>query len=216
MLADAVVDIAAAELAFHDHRLAFDLGVVRTGEVGRTADHARERGKGDTECIFGPVARALLGGLDCSFRFEAIDGGFQRFGLCRSNGIEQCCARGSRDFLPSLGPSVMLGLAARSGRAPRGEQCLGHNKRAMRPAESLARASNFFGAERRAVRRGFTGFRRCAKANGGFGRDQPRFGGVAFGLEQRSFHRRLIMAVDIERIPPGGLEAADLIFAGGE
>jgi len=106
-------------------------------------------------------------------------------------------------------------LRALAGFAPGGKNVGGNFERRMRPAELLARALDFVGAERRTMRGGFAGLARRAKADGRFAGDHHRLIG-RLRLFQRSGDGRRIVPVDARGRPAGGLEAFHLVDRVGE
>ena len=212
VLADAVVEVAPREVALHDRLLALGLRVVRAGEVGRAAD---QRGLCRDERLEGPLrpyARRPLGSLcGCGFT-EVRHGGIDGF-RARGRRILEGFALARVKLLPTLLPSLAHRATTRACRAPRIQHVRRHLERRTLPAELLARAGNFFGTERRAVRRGRARLLRRAIADHGLAGDEPRLAVVGLRRRERLAHGVHVVAVDGERIPARRLEAPDLILA---
>src|SRR6185437_9393485 len=115
----------------------------------------------------------------------------------------------------ALGPVGVRALRSAAGLAPSGENVWRDFERRMRPAKLLARAFDFVGAERRAMRRRFTGLGRRTEADSGLAGDQHWTVG-ALRLLQRRRKRFRIVTVDARGGPAGGLEALHLNDAVGQ
>ena len=111
-----------------------------------------------------------------------------------------------------VGARLDAGLA---GGAP-GVEDVGRNLEGRRvPVEELARAGDFVGAERRAVRLVGAGLGRRAEADGRLAGDHRRLVGMAGRLDGVG-DRFGIVAVDVAGVPAGGLEAGDLVGVVGQ
>ncbi len=93
---------------------------------------------------------------------------------------------------------------------PRCADLLRNREGRIRPTQALARAGDFGGTERRAVRRCGAGLGRGTEGNGRAAGDQ-RGPVAAPGPRQRRRHRVGIMAVDALGRPTARLEAGDLV-----
>ncbi len=150
MLADAVMDVAAAELAGADRRQALGERQIGMGQVGRAADGDVAGVVDHAERHFGGLARRNFGGLRDMLGAEFIEAPRDAArDIARQGGFESRAAgRGAEPFLP-LRP---LGAAALRDAAPRGDNAVGHLERRVRPAQMQARGGDFLIAERRAMR----------------------------------------------------------------
>ena len=170
VFADTVVDVIAREVRAANRTHRAGAGVVRAGQVGRTAnrvgqggiDHFQSHFRGLTGCHFGrggglrglEVGDGLRKCLLVGFFMRCIESG--GFGGDRFAG----------------GPSRVVFCAARGNTAPSGGDIGGHFERRVWPIQSDARSGDFLGPQWRAVHLVATGFVRRALADDCAGGDK--------------------------------------------
>ena len=210
VLADAIMDEAAAVIRGAERFHALGAGVVGTGEVGRAADHFGQRRGQGFERVF---RRSAACDLFRRLRQLVLRGAYRR-GQLRRKARRRCGARTRR----ALRHRARQGAAARRA-AP--AHCAGrpqaivadrrrHFERRRVPAELLPRARDFVGAERRAVALLRAGLGGRAVADDGAASDERRPVGLLRGFDGARDRRRIV-AVDAARGPAGGLKALYLI-----
>ena len=210
------MDEAAGEVGGAHRRHRLGARVVGAGEVGRAADHLRQRRDQALEReLAGRAGGDFLrrgGRLSFTARTALASACLGRSPLMRrSNSARVDTSSATK----RLFQSACVPLRTLSGRAPGGENVGGNFERRMRPAELFARALDLVGAERRAVRRRLAGLGRRAVADGGLAGDHGRAIGVLCFCDGRG-NRAAIVAVDARRVPAAGLEALHLVGRVGE
>ena len=172
-------EAAADSRPASDRRHRLGAGVVGAGEIGRAADHFRQRrdqaSSASSEALRG---RDLLRRSFASFALHAATRVVKRLRgqTRRSCGarIRRACRRRARR---GACPSRRARAWPCAGVAPGGENVGGNLERRRGPAERRARAFDFVGAERRAVRLSRAGLGRRAEADGRLAGDQRRLVG---------------------------------------
>ena len=213
VFADTVMHIASRGAVTAVGILAADAGVVRSGQVGRSADQRRAGRQDGLDGLLASDAggkllrlrrQALLPGAD-----SLVDGGVE---IAFYRGIE---SRGVSGVVTRL-PGFACGAAAAADGAP-GIADLGRNfKRCVRPADGGACALDFFGTQRGAVGTGSAGFLRRAITDHGAAPDQARPCGIGTSLGNRCRHGIDVVAVNGEHLPAIGFETRCRVLGDGE
>src|SRR5690606_12750221 len=206
-LAHAVGNIVAWLLAADvlEARIA---GQVGTGQVGRTADelgqYRCESGNGVLRCLAGGHAFGLVvGGLD-----EGVHGflpvGWQVTGHAalefRSFG------RIGLGIGVELGVPLGFGLGAALDGVPAFVDLLRHDEGLVRPADVVARGSDFFQAQRGTVAVVRTALVRRTRADDGLAAEQGGLVGDLLGFLDRLLEGVDVVTVDRDHVPAVGLE----------
>ena len=146
MLADAVIDVAAAVVGGGQWLQLLRLGVVGAGEVGRTADGFRHRGIDHVECILRGIAGGECGRVLGEFLLVAGDHRIEIGGQLAGGAAGELFLfrRGGE----ACSPGGAVGSAARSGLAPGVHQVVWNHEGFVVPAQRLAGAGDFLRAER--------------------------------------------------------------------
>ena len=215
VLADAVMEIAAGEIAGSHRLLALGPGVVGAGEIGRAADQLRQRRDQRVEHHARGLPRRRLRRLGGEF---GADAGHRRIEARRQRAaarpLELAADRRRGGAQPLLPGRRGRGAAPAHGAPPFGDVA-GNDERRLAPAEALARAGDLGGSQRRAMGSGGAGLGRGAEGDhraAGDERGQLRLARP----RQRRRHRLGVMAVDGDAVPAGGGEALQLILGGGK
>ena len=209
-LAHAVMHVVAGRIRGRQHARGAVPGVVRAGQVGRSADPLRQ---GGGQRIEGRLRRRPGG-----------DAG--RLGLGIGNGrrgtgreaLRQLAGEAALELggqlrvgrpvvLEELFPLRLVTLAPGT-RVPAGADVGRHLEGGMRPVDGEAGRGDFRGSQRLAVHRLRAGLGRRTKADHGLAADQRRLAGLAACLADRTPDRLRVVPVDgADHLPAVGLEA---------
>ena len=151
MFAHTIVDVAAREVITCDEMRAWRLGIDRTCQIRRAADHFRQS--------FGQYHQRLARCLPCcpadlfigAALLVCVDGSYPT--ICQRAGdraaeLSLVHVNGQAPF-----PLNPLGIAARTCVAPGAQNIVRHHERIVRPAHGVSRQRHFFVAKRRTVGR---------------------------------------------------------------
>ena len=213
MLAHAPMDIAPGIIARTHGRNALHIGVVRAGEVGRTADHLGHRGHQRGQ-------RLLAGDAGADLGFALGDGG-----AVRIQGIRPALGQAAGHRALEFGLLRMAGEAFEPGTAgaaapaagffPGGFDVLGDVEGRVAPAHGRARAGDFLGPQGRAMAACRAGLFGCCETDDGAAGDQRRL-----TASQRKAHgtqqRRGAVAIHPLHRPATGLEALQHVLGEGQ
>ena len=213
LLAGAVMDVAAGEVAAGDGREVGGLRVVGPREVCRAADR---RGHGAVHHLQRRLRR-LARGHGLRILGEAtLERGDLAVQLRRNRAVER---RFEGRALRRAGETGLPRLARRASAParcpPRGGDSVRHLERRVRPVQRVARAVDLFRAERRAVARRGALPRRRAEADDGAARHQRRPVGLDGARERRADRRRIVAVARLD-VPAGGGEARQLVVRHGK
>ena len=208
MLAHAVMDIAAVPALRRHRRGMAGLGVVRTRQVSRAADHFRHEVRDHFQCLAAPGA-GRFGGAAFGNRLLVLDDGLAEilWQAARDGRVEFALLGAGRETLLPFGMLVMTAL---TGLGPGLFDRFRHIERLMRPAERLADAGNLFSPVRSAMCLASAGQFRGAKADDRLHRQENRLlllGRPFQGLSDIF----LVMPVHAAADPARCLEACTLV-----
>ena len=218
-LAHAVVDVAADLAVGQHHRAvlaeaqlgrALGVGQVGAGQVGRAAQHFRQRG--------GERFQRDLAGLAAGDGLGLVVRGGHRIGGDLGEVGRQLADHAAMQFLGQVGEGGLvgverggpLGFELRAGGlgVPGAVDVGRHFERRVIPAEGLARQRDLVGAQRLAVRLGGAGAIGRALADDGLADDQRRARGALACLRDGGIDGVNAVAVDlVDHVPAVGLEA---------
>ena len=209
---DTVIDVATfITTVGGDRGLNAGLGVVRTGQVGRTADHFRDRFGQNFKNVLGRLTGGDLRLICCNLLFIVVkrfDPVFRK--LAFNAALELVFQSGIKTFEATT-PCIEVVRTACTSSGP----CVTHVsrdlKRLRRPTEFFACTSKFFGTKWGAVRcRGAT-LGRSAKTDFGFTGDHRRgVGGFCFG--DGGFDGGRVVTVNRLNIPTSCFKALGVVF----
>ena len=207
---DAVMNEAAAVIVGGQRLGLACVGIVRPGQVGRTADRFRHNAVDDFECHLRRLAGGNLRLVFREFFLVLGDRCIEAAGDFAREAAFEGDAGLRRGFGQTGFPCLAFLDGAQAGEAPGVENVRRNGKCFGFPAERLAGGSDFVRAEWRAVGGLGAGLGRCAEADGRLAGDERRLVGFLRGLDGAG-NRFGIVAVDVDRVPAGGCEARKLI-----
>ena len=211
VLADAVMDIGAREVARLDDRVQLGERAVRACQIGRAADQTGDDGQQLLDHLLRGLACGERGSVAAEISLDGIHRGGKLIANRRIDRIGEMAAGFRIEPLRRLLPPVIGGRMACAGRPPARQDRLRHLEGRMMPAEALARAVDLVLAKRRAMGRGGALLGRGAVADDGAAGDQRRPVGDGPRILDGERHGFRVMAIDPCHMPMRRGEALELI-----
>ena len=209
MFTHPVMNIAAGRIVVIENRLFVNAGVVRTGQVSRTAKQRRTGRDNGSNCL-------LAGNTGCNLLWFSRQPAFPGQDRLIDGGTVIACDGCIECGAVSGGMAVLPGSACRSAPAANGTPCchdvIRNFEWRMRPAKRGARASNFVSPEGGTMHTGGAGLFGCAKTDHGAAADQGRFAGFLFCCGDGVRDGIHVMPVNRQNLPAISLKAARGIF----